>query len=256
MKKKEKLFEILPKVVIAADGCESTVLKLLDLYHPKSGDIADVYSMEMKNLDLYKPHLEQIFTGEFTPCGYAYIFPKSKHIANIGVGGIYPKKELEKYFDEFLEIPHVKKQTKNADIIIDKSKAAVWNDLTDKWIYGNVILTGDAANQNLKPFIEGIIPSIICGNIAGKFAFSIHTKKNIDNDHYLNEVKNVLNKHFEISKKLQDVIGYLFTKKGKEKYLQFFGIVSELLTTEEIEASENMNYEELKSKLLGLINEM
>ena len=80
--------------------------------------------------------------------------------------------------------------------------------------------------------------------------------KNINNKHYQNEVKNVLNNHFEISRELQNVIGYLFTKKGKEKYLQFFGIVTELLNTQDIKASENMNYEELKLKLLGLINEM
>ena len=31
----------------------------------------------MKNLDLFKPNLEQIFIGEFTPSGYAYVFPKN-----------------------------------------------------------------------------------------------------------------------------------------------------------------------------------
>jgi digeranylgeranylglycerophospholipid reductase len=254
VKRKEKHIEISSKIIVAADGCDSTVLKLLDLYHPKSGDIADVYSMEMKNLDLYKPNLEQIFTGEFTPSGYAYIFPKSKNVANIGVGGLYPKKELEKYFEEFLEVPHVKKQVKNADFVIDKSKPAVWNDLTDKWIYGNVILTGDVANQNLKPFIEGILPSAICGDIAGKIAFDMHRDNNLNNKQYLNEVKKKFNNHFEFSKLLQDIIGSLFMKKGKEKYLQFFGIVTELLNLDEIKATENMNYEEIKTKLSRIIN--
>ena len=40
VKRKEKKFEIFSKVVIAADGCESTSLKLLNLYHPKKGDLA------------------------------------------------------------------------------------------------------------------------------------------------------------------------------------------------------------------------
>ena len=92
-----KKFEISPKVVIAADGAESTVLKLLGLYKPKKGDIAEVYSWEMKNIDLYKPNLEQIFIGEFTPSGYAYVFPKNKNTANIGIGGIYPEKKIDKY---------------------------------------------------------------------------------------------------------------------------------------------------------------
>ena len=32
---------------------------------------------------------------------------------------------------------------------------------------GNVIFTGDVANQNIKPFIEGFLPGVICGDIAG-----------------------------------------------------------------------------------------
>ena len=84
-------------------------------------------------------------------------------ISSISLGSII-------YGSIFFLLHHFSIQVKNADIVCDKSKAAVWNDLTDKWIYGNVILTGDVANQNLKPFIEGILPSIVCGDIAGKFA--------------------------------------------------------------------------------------
>jgi digeranylgeranylglycerophospholipid reductase len=256
VKRNKKLIEIIPKILIAADGVESTVLKLLGLYNPKRGDLAEVYSWEMKNLNLFKPHFEQIFTGSFTPSGYAYIFPKSKDKANIGVGGIFPEKKLDNYFEEFLEIDFVKKQIKNANFVIEKSKKAVWNDLSDKWIHGNVLLVGDAANQNLKPFIEGILPSVICGDIVGKIAFDFITKNNVDNKYYLNKVKEAFDKHFEISKELQDLIGYLFTKKGNEKYLQFFGIVTELLKGKDIEATENMDYEKLKSKLLDIKNEM
>lgn len=256
VKRKEKEFEIFPEVVVAADGCESTVLKLLDLYHPKKGDLAEVYSWEMKNLDIYKPHLEQIFTGEFTPSGYAYIFPKSEDTANIGVGGIFPEKKLEKYFEEFLEINHVKKQVKNAEYVVEKSKKAVWNDLTNKWIYENVILTGDVANQNLKPFIEGILPSIICGDIAGKKSFCAYNKKEVYTKDYENEVKKTLDINFEISNQMLDCIGYILAKKGKEKYLQFFGIVTQLLDIENVEELENMNHNELKSKILKGKNEL
>jgi len=44
--------------------------------------------------------------------------------------------------------------------------------------------------------------------------------------------------------------------EGKEKYLQFFGMVTELLNMGEIEEIQNMNYKELKSKLLKLKDEM
>ncbi len=256
VKRNGKPLEILPKVVVAADGVESTVLNLLDLYNPKRGDIAEVYSWEMKNLDLYKPTLEQVFTGEFTPSGYAYIFPKGKNSANIGVGGIYPEKKLEQYFEEFLEIPHVKKQVKNAEYVIEKSKKAAFNNLTDKWIYGNVLLAGDAANQNLKPFIEGILPSIICGDIAGKFTCVFCNKKNIDSEKYLNHVKKTMDEHFIFSNELLEGINYLYAKKEKTKYLQFFGMITELFGQEDIENTENMDYDELKSKIMRLKDEM
>jgi len=256
VKRKEKKIEIFPKVVVAADGCESTVLKLLDLYHPKKGDLAEVYSWEMKNLDLYKPHLEQIFIGDFTPSGYAYIFPKSKDVANVGVGGIFPKEKMETYFEEFLEIEHVKRQVIHADYVVEKVKKAVWNNLTDKWIYGNVILAGDVANQNLKPFIEGILPSIICGDVAGNKAFDICNKKNETHEKLFNAVQKALPNYFLSSRKIQEGVGYLFAKKGKEKYLQFFGMVTELLKPENIEENEIFSYNQLKAKLMELKNEM
>lgn len=251
-----KMIEILPKVIIAADGVESTVLKLLGLYHPKQGDLAEVYSWEMKNLNLYKPHFEQIFTGSFTPSGYAYIFPKSKAVANVGVGGIFPQKKMEMYFEEFLEIEHVKKQMKNAEYSVEKSKKAVYSDLTDRWLYRNVILSGDAANQNLKPFIEGILPAVICGDIAGKIGFDMYTNKKVNDEHYRNAVKKGFDINFEISKQLEEVISCLLSRKGDEKYLQFFGLITELLNLREIDKVENTGYSKLKSKLLRLRNEM
>jgi digeranylgeranylglycerophospholipid reductase len=252
IKKKSTEYKILPKIVIAADGSESKVLKLLNLYNPKNGDLAEVYSWEMKNLNLFKPHMEQIFTGDFTPSGYAYIFPKSKNIANIGIGGLYPNQKMRKYFDDFLDIEHVKKQVKNAEYVTEKSKPAIWNSITDKWTYNNVILTGDAANQNLKPFIEGVLPSIICGDIAGKIASKMYRNNNFDNDQYKREVFKKLNIHFKNSLELQDYIGNIFTGEGREKYLQFFGIVTELFDYKHILEINNKNYNELKKIIYNI----
>lgn len=247
--------QLIPKVVIAADGVESTILKLLNLYHPKKGDIADVYSWEMKNIMLYKPNLEQVFIGPFAPGGYGYIFPKSKTVANVGVGGTFSEKKMESYFEEFLEISHIKKQIKNADFTIEKSKKAVIGDLTDKWIYNNVILVGDAANHNIKPFIEGILPSIICGNVAGAMAFDKIKGKNITHEIYQKSIKESLGENYNISKQLQDYILYLFSKEDHKKYLEFFGIVTGLINPEKIEKVESMSYDDLKFDLKRRINE-
>jgi digeranylgeranylglycerophospholipid reductase len=252
-KRNDKTVTINPKSLIAADGCESTVLQLLGLYEPKQGDLADVYSWEMRNLDLNKPELEQIYTGEFTPAGYAYIFPKSKRTANIGVGGIYPEKKMEAYFEEFLEQPRVRKQVKNADYIIEKSKKAVWNDISTKWIYNNILLAGDVANQNLKPFIEGIIPSIICGDIAGKM---VSKKKSFSNEDYKKSVESIMSPCFSAASKIHKIIDYIYRKKEKKKYLLFFSLVTDLFNENEFEHLEQMKHNELKEIIMRRINEI
>ncbi len=246
---------IKPKVVVAADGVESSVLKLLDLYHPQPGDIAEVYSWEMKNLDLFNPRFEQIYAGEFTPSGYAYIFPKGKDVANVGVGGLFPKKKLETYFEEFLEVPIVKKQVKNAEYVVEKSKNTVWNNLTDEWIFGNVILAGDVANQNLKPFIEGILPSVICGDIAGGLAHQM-MRRNVTHDEYLQQVNSRMGEQYEMSCMLNELIGTVFGLDKKEQHLLFFGIISECLDPEEFTTFNQMSYTELKKKIEGAIHGM
>ncbi len=255
VKKKDKTFDIKPQIVIAADGSESTVLKLLGLYNPKEGDLAEVYSWEMKNLDLYKPKLEQVFTGEFTPSGYAYIFPKSKTTANIGVGGIFPERKMEKYFEEFLELPHVKKQVKNAEYVVEKSGKAVWNDLTDEWIYGNVLLTGDVANQNFKPFIEGILPAISCGDIAGNLSSMINSTKNNNYHLYRKSIQDLFEKDFKFSKKIEDIIWKLSSKKNFEINFQFFGIAAGLFALSEFKKIEKMNCNQLKTLLENKIKD-
>ncbi|RLF37969.1 MAG: hypothetical protein DRN00_02005 [Thermoplasmata archaeon] len=232
--RKKKSVVLSPKVIIGADGSNSTVLKLLGLYNPKKGDLAEVYSWEMKGMELYKPNLEQIFIGDFAPGGYAYIFPKGSTVANVGVGGLFPERKMEDYFDEFLEIPFVKRQVKKARLVKEKSKKAVWNDIAREWLIGNVVLAGDAANQNLKPFVEGILPSVICGDIAGKIASRLVDGELLSHDDYLLEVKKKLGIHLETSKILQRYIFNLFLSKDRERHLKFFKLMSGLVKPDEL----------------------
>jgi len=65
-----------------------------------------------------------------------------------------------------------------------------------------------------------------------------------------------MGEHFNFSSQLLEIINYLYAKKGKEKYLQFFGLITELLSPEDIEITDNLGYTELKNKILRLKNEM
>jgi len=249
IKMNERKKEIEPKTVIAADGVKSSVLNLLGLYNPQKGTFAEVHSYEMDNLDLIKPHLEQIFVGDFTPSGYAYIFPKSKKTANIGVGGLFPKKKLESYFNEFLDIAPVKKQIKNARYITEKSGNAPFNYITDKWTYGNVLLTGDTAAQNFKPFIEGILPGIICGNISGKVATDIdHLQE------YTTKIKEVLGPLFVESDKIRDLMLESFSLNGNKKYLFAFGIASDIFSINDVKRLRNLDENKIIDEIRKVIS--
>jgi len=189
VKSKGKKIEIHPKIVIAADGVESTVVDLLGVKKKQKDSHSEIVSYEMKNLDLTHPYHDQLFSLDYAPYGYGYIFPISKKKANVGIGSILNRGNIEEFYDRFIEMPFVKKQVKNGSVIVEKKGIAPFRYETDDWTYGNVILTGDTANQNYKPFIEGNLPGIICGDIAGNHSYEV-----LKNQRDITQYKNLIMK--------------------------------------------------------------
>lgn len=249
VKTKEGHIKIKPKVVIGADGYDSKTLKLLGEYHPEKGATAEIYAWEMHNVNLTSPKYEQVFVGDFTETGYAYVFPISRNKANIGIGCAFPKKPMEEYFNEFLEIPEMKRQVKNAVRVEDKGGKANALPLCDQWHYGNVLLAGDAADQNFKPFVEGILPAIICGDIAGKTTANyIKGKESLEE--YTHEVKRVLGPVLKQSDEIGSLIYELFHMKEPREYLLLLNLLADLNTPQQIQHMKNQTYEHLKDKTL------
>lgn len=241
--------KIKPKVVVGADGFESTTLKLLEEYHPKEGAVAEIYAWEMKHVNLASPKYEQVFVGDFTETGYAYVFPISHTRANIGVGCAYPKKPMEDYFNEFLEIPEMKHQVKTAVRVEDKGGRVNALPLTKKWVWGNVLLAGDAADQNFKPFVEGILPAIICGDIAGKTAAK-HLRGEESLEGYPEDVRRVLGPVLKQSDEVGDLIYHLFHMKQPKEYLLLMNLLADLNAPKKIEEMRKLSYDELRDEIL------
>jgi digeranylgeranylglycerophospholipid reductase len=246
---KEGNVKIKPKIVVGSDGYDSTTLKLLGEYRPEKGAVAEIYSWQMENMKLASPKYEQVYVGDFTETGYAYVFPISKTKANVGVGCAYPKKRMEDYFNEFLEIPEMKHQVKNAIRTEDKGGKANVLPLCDKWVYGNVLLVGDAADQNFKPFVEGILPAIICGDIAGKTIVKNHSgKENLEE--YTHEVRRVLGPVLKQSDEVGGLIYELFGMKQPKEYLLLLNLLADLNTPDRIREMKKQSYSELKDQTL------
>jgi digeranylgeranylglycerophospholipid reductase len=240
--------QIKPKVIIAADSVDSTVLKLLGFKIDKKAKCGEVLSFEMKNLKIDKPHSFQIFLGEFAPGAYAYILPKSKTTANVGTGTVFAEKDIEKYYEEFMEIPYVKKQVKEGINVEEKSGWAPIFHVTDKWVLGNVLLAGDAANQNFKPFVEGILPGIICGDLAGQSAYDFITV-DVPLSSYRKHVNNTLGRVFAESEHITHSLYELDLFQRECKNILRLGLFSNIFSFKQIEKLRNEDFNTIKKKL-------
>jgi len=227
IKVKKKLIEVFPKKVIIASGINSFILKKLGIYHEKKFSLMNVFAVEMKNIKLKDERFEQFYFCSLMPNAFFFIFPKSKNKANVGIGAFENNKKTKELFKKFIKNSTLKKMFSKAKIVSNKSKKAVFEGFTNKWFYGNTLLVGDAANQNIKPFIEGYLPAIICGNIAGEILFTKKISK-----YKLLVKKKIpeiwLSKHFIKNLKL------LFKSKNKKKHLIIAAYVSNSINEKEL----------------------
>lgn len=248
VKKKGEVEEIFFKVLIAADGANSVVIEKLGVKNKKQ-IIANAISYELKNVNLRENNVDQLFFGEFAPAGYAYIFPLSSDRANIGVGSISDKKDLEKCFEKFCALPQIRDQIKNAEKVTEKSGSVPFSHQTDKWQYGNVLLAGDAATQNLKPLVEGILPSAICGSLAGETAAK-HIIQGMDLSEYEKKVQKRMGAIFDESNKYIDILAEVGEIPDKVKYLLLMGLTSYVFSLNDVNRLRNESWSVVEEELI------
>lgn len=169
--------KIEPKVVVAADGFASFFRKLLKMNKP-SIDWASAIECEMTNIDFENSDLLQVFFIESIPGGYSYIFPKT---GKRGLSGVAMRPQFnggESALQIFERLryayPSMSKQLKNAHPLEIRGGCIDVSGPLDEPVVGNIVIVGDAANQNFAYIGEGIIPGIFATLIAGdKVAESI-----------------------------------------------------------------------------------
>ena len=145
-----------------------------------------------------------------------------------------PEKKVKSCYEEFLELPPVKKQLSDGVVIADKSGWAPIRYLTDNWVYGNVLLVGDVANQNFKPFVEGIIPTIICGDQAGKTAAGfIRGKSSLDT--YPSRVRDKLGTFFSESDQLIPLLYELGVSTDRKEQLLRLALFANIISLKQFE---------------------
>ena len=162
--------EISPKAIVAADGMHSTMSKVMgaDFFAPM--DVARGVEFELvAKREL--PECMQIFIEEEIGLGYGWIIPKGKRRANVGIGLVGVNASRRTFLEDWIAGHPVVSRYFDADKVLEvKIGDAPVPGFIGGPVRGNVLFSGDAAGQTLAFVGEGILPSYICGGLAGKHA--------------------------------------------------------------------------------------
>ena len=159
-------------MVIDCSGFQSVVVKSLGLAEQWSRFGAGA-EYEVKAENVQSDTWWLMVGQEYSPAGYAWIFPVSKDTVRIGVGVGKPESDVDRTerLDKLIE--EKKGPIKDLGNItkIEFHYGLIPNDgLSRKTVYDNLILVGDSAGQANPLVLEGIRYAIRFGRVAGKIA--------------------------------------------------------------------------------------
>ncbi len=157
--------EIRAKVVIGADGCSSIIRRSAGLSRWYS-DVGICAQYQLGGLHLDDPEMAELYIGSnYAPGGYAWVFPKSGEVANVGLGvrRIHTEPAIE-YLRRFIDSDS---RFKGAKILRQSGGVTPVSGMLDKIVDDRLMLIGDAAGQILPMSGAGIHSSIDAGKIAG-----------------------------------------------------------------------------------------
>jgi digeranylgeranylglycerophospholipid reductase len=166
------------------------------------------YEAKVENVD---PDTWWLIVGqEYTPAGYAWIFPLGNNIVRIGVGVGKPESDVDptQRLKEILEkqLGPIKKLGKITPI--EFHYGLIPNDgLSRKTVFNNLILVGDSAGQANPLVLEGIRYAIKFGRVAGKVASDAIKNKKTDADAlypYEENWRNAIESKINSAGKVQD----------------------------------------------------
>ena len=172
------------KIVIDASGFQSTVCKAMGVVTQwKRFGAGAEYEVKAEYVESDTWWL--MVGQQYSPAGYAWIFPLGNNIVRIGVGvgkpesSIDPTQRLKELMDS--KIGPIKRLGNISPI--EFHYGLIPNDgLSRKTVFNNLILVGDSAGQANPLVLEGIRYAIKFGRVAGKVASDAIRSGNTDKD--------------------------------------------------------------------------
>jgi len=161
---RNKIFK--SKYLIGADGPFSIIRE--KIFKEKVELLPTIeYLIELeKEIDISA--MKIYFDQEKFPNGYAWIFPKSKKTANIGLGS---DRNLNENFKDFME-RIVKKEFGNYKFLENRSGVIPWGGAKIKLFQDNAFLVGNAGGLVDPVFGGGINNAMVSGKIAAECILS------------------------------------------------------------------------------------
>ena len=156
------------KVVIGADGYASTVRRTAGLgrWYP---DFVTCAQYRLGNLSLDEPDVNEFRLGsKVAPGAYAWVFPKSGEVANVGLGvrRIHTEPPIA-YLKRFIDSdPRLRK----AKVLIVNGGITPVSGVVDEVVGDGVMLVGDAAGQLIPCTGAGVHSGVVAGRMAGEVA--------------------------------------------------------------------------------------
>ncbi len=156
-----------PKVIILACGPNRKLLNPLGIHI--QNDLAVCVQYVMENLTI-EPNIVEMHYGNVSPGGYAWVIPKGKDRANVGLGirKNFYKQNILTLLDQFLQAPIMKNKTAQGQKVSTIAGLVPVNGPVPHTVMDNIILVGDAAGHVMATNGGGIPIVMICGRIAGE----------------------------------------------------------------------------------------
>jgi len=160
--------EVKSKVVIGADG-HASIVRIRSGFRRWFPDVIPCAQYRLGGLELENPETSEFFMGRrIAPGGYAWIFPKSSEVANVGLGvRRYNDGPPSDYLKKFVESDP---RLKDAEVLLVNGGLCPVSGTIARIVDNGVMLVGDAAGQLIPLTGAGIQTGVEAGKMAGEVA--------------------------------------------------------------------------------------
>ena len=160
--------EVKSKVVIGADG-HASIVRIRSGFLRWFPDVTPCAQFRLGGLELENPEINECYLGrKIAPGGYAWVFPKSSEVANVGVGvRRYNDGPSIDYLRKFVDSDP---RFRDAEILLVNGGLCPTSGTIDRIVDNGVMLVGDAAGQLIPLTGAGIHLAVMAGKMAGEVA--------------------------------------------------------------------------------------